>query len=127
MLVFLLVALSVLAATIPMFTFLGVVWWLDRYDREPIWMVALTFFWGAFGGAGLSLLGNTSLHLLIAGLLGAEQAEWMGPVLVAPLIEEPTKAEQPIDDYIRDTVDREFLQAGGASGARFSFKPISRS
>ena len=92
MLVFLLVALSVLAATIPMFTFLGVVWWLDRYDREPIWMVALTFFWGAFGGAGLSLLGNTSLHLLIAGLLGAEQAEWMGPVLVAPLIEEPTKA-----------------------------------
>jgi len=92
MLVFILVALSVLAATIPMFTFLGVVWWLDRYDREPIWMVALTFFWGAFGGAGLSLLGNTSLHLLIAGLLGAEHAEWMGPVLVAPIIEEPTKA-----------------------------------
>lgn len=92
MLVFILVALSVLAATIPMFTFLGLVWWLDRYDREPIWMVALTFLWGAFGGAGLSLLGNTSLHLLIAGLLGAEHADWMGPVLIAPLIEEPTKA-----------------------------------
>jgi protease PrsW len=92
MLVFVLVALSVFAAIVPMLGFLALVWWLDRYDREPVWMVALTFLWGAFGGTGLSLLGNTSLHLLIAGLLGPEQAEWMGPVLVAPLIEEPTKA-----------------------------------
>jgi len=92
MLVFVLVALSVFAAIVPMLGFLALVWWLDRYDREPIWMVALTFLWGAFGGTGLSLLGNTSLHLLIAGLLGPEQAEWMGPVIVAPLIEEPTKA-----------------------------------
>ena len=92
MLVFILVVLSVIAAIVPMLTFLAIVWWLDRYDREPIWMVALTFFWGAFGGTGLSLLGNTSLHLLIARLLGADQADWMGPVIVAPLIEEPTKA-----------------------------------
>ena len=92
MIVYFLVGLSVFAAILPMVSFLALVWWLDRYDREPVWMVALTFLWGAFGGAGLSLLGNTSLHLLIAGLLGPEQAEWMGPVLVAPLIEEPTKA-----------------------------------
>ena len=92
MLVPVLVFLSVFAATIPMLVFLALVWWLDRYDREPIWMVALTFLWGAFGGTGLSLLGNTSLHLMIAGLLGPEHAEWMGPVIVAPLIEEPTKA-----------------------------------
>jgi hypothetical protein len=46
----------------------------------------------------------------------------------APLPEawDPTKAEQLIDDYVRDTVDRDFLQAG-TSGARCSFKPISRS
>lgn len=88
----LLVVLSVFAATIPMLGFLALVWWLDRYDREPVWMVALTFLWGALGGAGLSLFGNTLIHFVIALVLGAESAEWMGPVIVAPLIEEPTKA-----------------------------------
>ncbi len=92
MLTFLLVALSVFAAIVPMVAFLSVIWWMDRYDREPIWMVLLTFLWGALGGAGLSLVGNTSLHLLIGAVLGTQSAEWMGPVLVAPLIEEPTKA-----------------------------------
>jgi len=88
----LLVVLSVFAATLPMLGFLALVWWLDRYDREPVWMVALTFLWGALGGAGLSLFGNTLMHLGIALLLGDGAAEWMGPVIVAPLIEEPTKA-----------------------------------
>ncbi|MEL6345145.1 MAG: PrsW family intramembrane metalloprotease [Myxococcota bacterium] len=90
--VYILVFFSVFAAILPMVAFVAVIWWLDRYDREPVWMVLLTFLWGALGGAGLSLFGNTLLHLLINAVLGPESAEWMGPVLVAPLIEEPTKA-----------------------------------
>jgi RsiW-degrading membrane proteinase PrsW (M82 family) len=89
---FLLVVLSVFAATLPMLSFLALIWWLDRYDREPVWMVALTFAWGALGGAGLSLFGNTLVHFGISLLFGAEHAAWAGPVVVAPLIEEPTKA-----------------------------------
>src|SRR5687768_12527191 len=92
MLVFLLVALSVFSAIIPMVLFLGLVWWLDRYDREPVWMVILTFLWGALGGAGLSLVGNSTIHMILTWILGSETAETITPVVVAPLIEEPTKA-----------------------------------
>ena len=87
-----LIVLSVFAAILPMVAFVALIWWLDRYDREPVWMVALTFLWGALGGAGLSLFGNTLIHFILTMALGDESAEWMGPVIVAPLIEEPTKA-----------------------------------
>jgi len=89
---YILIGLSVFAAIIPMILFLGVVWWLDRYDREPIWMVVLTFFWGSIGGAGLSLFGNTTIHMILASIFGEATAGQITPVVVAPLVEEPTKA-----------------------------------
>jgi len=92
LIVFLLTLASIIAAILPMVAFVAIIWWLDRYDREPVWMVALTFLWGALGGAGLSLLGNTGIQYIISALLGASEAAWMGPVIVAPLVEEPTKA-----------------------------------
>ncbi|MEE4272185.1 MAG: PrsW family intramembrane metalloprotease [Thermoanaerobaculales bacterium] len=62
------------------------VWWFDRYDREPLHLVAGVFLWGAlaapvFSATGCSALGlGLSLeHLTLAG--------WVGPVL-----EEATKA-----------------------------------
>ncbi len=89
---YLLILLSIFAAIVPMVSFLALVWWLDRYDREPIWMVVLTFAWGAIGATSLSLLGNTTAHLLIAMAAGPEAASVVSPVVVAPLVEEPTKA-----------------------------------
>ena len=89
---YVLILLSIFAAVLPMATFLGVVWWLDRYDREPVWMVGLTFAWGAIGATGLSLFGNTAAHLAISLAFGPETAGLVSPVVVAPLVEEPTKA-----------------------------------
>ncbi|MCB9777992.1 MAG: PrsW family intramembrane metalloprotease [Alphaproteobacteria bacterium] len=83
---------SVVCAVLPMALFLALVWWLDRYDREPVWLILLTFFWGALGATLLSLLGNTFAHLGIAAIVGPEQASTLTPVIVAPLVEEPTKA-----------------------------------
>jgi RsiW-degrading membrane proteinase PrsW (M82 family) len=83
---------SVFAAVVPMVGFLALVWWLDRYEREPIWMVALTFFWGGLVATFFSLAGNTALHLLLAWILGDEAAATVTPVAVAPLVEEPAKA-----------------------------------
>ncbi len=89
---YILIFLSIFAAVLPMVGFLAVVWWLDRYDREPIWMVGLTFAWGAIVSTGLSLLGNTTAHLGIALFFDAQTASLVSPVVVAPLVEEPTKA-----------------------------------
>ena len=92
--------LSLLLAVFPMLVLLAVVWWSDRFDREPLWLVLLTFLWGGIGGAGLSLLLNTSFSV-VTGLLGplvapfvspAAFQAFVGPAIGAPLFEEPTKA-----------------------------------
>lgn len=85
-------AISALCAGLPMVTWLAVMWWLDRYEREPLWLVGLTFLWGAIGAIFLALIGNFIGHVGIALTFGAEAAALAGPVVVAPLIEEPTKA-----------------------------------
>jgi len=87
-----LLVLSVLCAMVPMVTLLALVWWLDRYDREPMWILGLTFLWGALGATLLALVGNTTAELGLQFALGAEHAATITPVLVAPLVEEPTKA-----------------------------------
>ncbi len=81
-----------------MFTFLAIVWWLDRYDREPVWLMLLTFLWGAGPAVLLALpvamvVEPVLLGLGVAsGLDPAVSASVTGPVMVAPLIEEPAKA-----------------------------------
>ena len=92
MLYALLLVASAFAAVLPMVAFLSVVWWLDRYDREPIWLVALTFLWGGLIATLVSLVGNTSAHLVLTAVLGAQLAGQVTPVVVAPLVEEPAKA-----------------------------------
>jgi RsiW-degrading membrane proteinase PrsW (M82 family) len=84
--------LSVLCATLPMLTFLMIVWWMDRHDREPLWLFGLTFFWGAIGSIFLALIGSTILMVPLQWVLGPELADSLSAVIIAPLVEEPTKA-----------------------------------
>lgn len=81
-----------------MATLLGLIWLSDRYDREPLWLVVLTFLWGAIGAVFLALPLNTALDMglqMFAPLLG-EHAPFLttviGPAVGAPLFEEPAKA-----------------------------------
>lgn len=88
----LLVLLSVVAAVLPVLLLLGAVWWLDRYDREPVWLLLLTFAWGGLVATLLSLFGNTTASVVLAMVFGGDIAGQVTPVVVAPLVEEPTKA-----------------------------------
>lgn len=102
MLTLLLSALSTLCACVPMVTFLAIAWWLDRYDREPVWLVVLTFLWGGMGGVVSAVVGSVVLQVFLGvgfaaagAVTGADLSTWSeasGPVLVAPLMEEPAKA-----------------------------------
>jgi len=87
----LLVAFSTVCAIVPMLLFLGVVWWMDRYDREPIWLLSLTFLWGAIGSIVLAVIAS-SIMLLPVQLIAPAAADATGAVVIAPLIEEPAKA-----------------------------------
>ncbi len=88
----LLVLLSVFCAAIPMLTFLGIVWWLDRNDREPLWLFGLTFLWGVIGSIFMALVGSSVAMAPLTWLFGPKFADQWSAVLVAPVIEEPSKA-----------------------------------
>lgn len=83
---------SVFCATVPMLVFLTIVWWLDPFDREPIWMVALTFVWGAAGATSFALFGNDLMTVLTSAAFGPDYAEAVATTFGAPLVEEPLKA-----------------------------------
>lgn len=88
---------SILAAIVPMFTFLAVVWWLDRYDREPVGLLTITFGWGAVPAVVLALVGSVALNQVVVAFgiatgLDPALTSLAGPVFVAPIVEEPAKA-----------------------------------
>ncbi len=91
MMAFILLLLSVLAAALPMISFLIAVWWMDRYEREPPVLVLAVFGWGAVGAVILALGGSGVLGVPVQ-LMVPEAGAVVGPVLIAPLAEEPAKA-----------------------------------
>jgi len=42
---------AVIAAAVPTAVYAFGVWWLDRYEKEPLPLLAVTFLWGAIPGA----------------------------------------------------------------------------
>ena len=76
------IAASVIAFTPAMFYLLPLIW-LDRYDPEPLWLLALAFAWGALVAVVVSFIVNT--------LLGAFLGDAFGAVVSAPIFEEGSK------------------------------------
>lgn len=87
----LLLIASVFAAALPMMGFVVAIWWLDRYEREPLTLVFAVFMWGAVGAIFWGLVGSSILQLPVS-LMAAKAGAIAGPVLIAPLAEEPAKA-----------------------------------
>ena len=87
-----LIIASLLAAVIPMTVYLLIIWRMDSYEREPLRMVLLHFFWGAFGAVFFAILGSifvsNQLQLFVED---QEQLSYFQTILVAPLVEEITK------------------------------------
>ncbi|HRH46417.1 MAG TPA: PrsW family intramembrane metalloprotease, partial [Pyrinomonadaceae bacterium] len=57
--------------------------WLDRYDPEPPWLLALAFSWGALVAVIFSFVVNTIIGSILGGAVGA--------VISAPIFEEGSK------------------------------------
>lgn len=82
---------SIFMAYIPMFFYVAFVWWLDRYDREPIPLVLTAFIWGAVGSTTLSLIFELILGLPLTSFPESVQVTSTS-VLIAPFVEEVAKA-----------------------------------
>ena len=52
---------SLLFAVIPTLCYVAIVWWCDRYEKEPFWLLAAAFLWGAVPAILLAIGGEVIL------------------------------------------------------------------
>ncbi|MBP6179730.1 MAG: PrsW family intramembrane metalloprotease [Anaerolineales bacterium] len=73
----------------PMFVFAAIVYWLDRYEKEPKALLGAAFFWGMAIAAGGAFILNTAFGVGIYIFTGSEGAAEVGTTsIVAPIVEE---------------------------------------
>jgi RsiW-degrading membrane proteinase PrsW (M82 family) len=83
---------ATLGALIPTTFYVLFVWWLDRYEKEPPWLLTLAFLWGAIPAAIFSVLMELALDLPISAIGGGSLVANLASVsLSAPVIEESAK------------------------------------
>ncbi|HEV2835778.1 MAG TPA: PrsW family intramembrane metalloprotease [Pyrinomonadaceae bacterium] len=84
--------LGLLSATIPVPIYIILVLWIDRYEAEPLWMLATAFFWGAVVATFFAFLLNTTSMGVVGALSNANAGEAFAAVISAPIVEEIGKA-----------------------------------
>ncbi|QQS33410.1 MAG: PrsW family intramembrane metalloprotease [Acidobacteriota bacterium] len=82
-------------AFVPAMFYLLPLMWLDRYDPEPLWLLALAFLWGALVAVLVSFVVNTGVGVGIAVAVGGQEGmilgDVVGAVISAPVVEELSK------------------------------------
>jgi RsiW-degrading membrane proteinase PrsW (M82 family) len=84
-------------ALVPTLFYILLLWWLDRYEKEPVSLLALAFIWGAVPSIIFALvfeiLADYPLHMLsTGGDSGTGLADFVSVAVVGPFIEEGFKA-----------------------------------
>jgi RsiW-degrading membrane proteinase PrsW (M82 family) len=82
---------SSVAAVLPVPLYAFLILWLDRFEKEPAWLLFGAFFWGAVVAVIISFFLNTAISMAFAFTLGPQWAQVLTPPLVAPVVEETSK------------------------------------
>jgi len=83
-------AVSIVAAVVPTIVYVLILWWFDRYEKEPRRLLWTAFLWGAVPAIILSVIAEQVLGEPLANL-SEQSAELMSSSVLAPLIEELAK------------------------------------
>ena len=76
----------------PMFLFAYILYWTDRYEREPKVLLGAVFIWGVAIAAGGAFVTNTVLGMGVYIFTGSERATDITTAsIIAPLVEETLK------------------------------------
>ncbi len=81
---------SFLAALLPTAVYALLVWWSDRYEKEPPKLLIAAFIWGSIPAVIASALVELAFHRPVAAISG-EYGPIVGASLVAPPVEETIK------------------------------------
>jgi len=78
---------------VPMAIYALFLWWLDRYEKEPLPLLAAAFIWGAIPSIILALIMQVVLDIpIVAFSPNPLMYDLLGASVVAPLTEEGVKA-----------------------------------
>ena len=88
------VLVILLLSFVPMLIYSALLWWLDRYEKEPLGLLVMAFLWGAVPSIVLALIMQIVLDVPLMAIHGSNQLtyELVGASVVAPLTEEGVKA-----------------------------------
>ncbi|MBE2201845.1 MAG: PrsW family intramembrane metalloprotease [Anaerolinea sp.] len=83
--------LSIIVAIIPTLLYVGLIYWVDRYEKEPWWLLTAAFFWGAVPSILIAYIFNSFLSIPLYALAGAEAGDALAASFIAPPVEETVK------------------------------------
>jgi len=84
-------AIGLVLALIPLPIYLVLALWIDRYEKEPITMLALAFLWGGTVAVFFSYVLNSLIGGIFLAIGGKSAAQIGPPILTAPFVEEIAK------------------------------------
>lgn len=84
--------IGLVVATLPVPIYVTLVLWIDRYEPEPLWMLATAFFWGALVATFFAIIINSVGAAIVQETFNEDIATFFGLVVSAPLVEEGAKA-----------------------------------
>lgn len=116
------ITLSIGMGLVPMMVYAIMFTWADRYEKEPVWLMAAVFLWGAVAAAGTAYVLNTLFGISVFALTGSEAAADLGSaVLSAPLVEEVVKGLAVVAVYLFFRSEFSSLLDGVLYGALVGF------
>jgi protease PrsW len=79
---------------VPMLFYALILWWFDRYEKEPLPLLVVAFLWGAVPSIILALIMQIVLDIPLMTIQASNQLTYdlVGSSIVAPLTEEGVKA-----------------------------------
>lgn len=80
---------SIVTAIVPTIIYSILLWWLDRYEKEPLHLLFAAFFWGAIPAIALAVLFE---FILAIPFEHSPLGPHMTRLGIAPIVEEPLKA-----------------------------------
>ncbi len=83
--------LSTIAALIPTLFYVAIIYWVDRYEKEPWWLLVSAFLWGAIPSIIVAYIANSLLSIPFYWLAGQTGGDALAASLIAPPVEETIK------------------------------------
>ena len=82
------IALVLGVGILPMLVYALILWWFDRYEKEPVGLLVAAFLWGAIPAIIFSLVAELVLDIPISSFVEPMAANLIGAAVVAPVAEE---------------------------------------